>query len=57
MPLSDEDKRRLNTGGSHFADGSLKRIDKWMKILGLGIAVDWVRFFGIPLHVWRKDTL
>lgn len=36
---------------------SVKKIDKWTEVLGPSVVMDWVRLFGIPLHIWRKETL
>lgn len=47
---SEEDRRRFRYGGSLFADGPLRRIDKWSESQGPILVVDWVWIHGILLH-------
>lgn len=56
VPASEEDRNKFRYGGSHFADGPLRRIDKWSESHGPVLEVDWVRIHGIPLHARRKEV-
>lgn len=54
---TEEDKQHFSFEDSFFADDPLKQIDKWTEFLGPDLVVDWVRIFGVPLHVWRKELM
>lgn len=47
-PATQEDGRRLSFGGRYFADGPLKRIDKWTETLEPVVVADWVLLHWIP---------
>ena len=38
------------------ANSPFVQLERWMEILGSPSHDVWVRFKGVPLHVWREET-
>lgn len=54
---TEEDSRRVCSGGPFFENEPLRRIDRWAESMGPGMVVEWVRIYGVPLYAWQKESV